>query len=70
MCLDSGRDADLFGVELHLVLSLWEKLNVICSVDLLGNYSDLISNRELKRDYTYMLHKCVVCSETFPVTAM
>lgn len=44
-----GRDADLFGVELHLVLSLWEKLNIIGTVDLLGDYSDLISNRELER---------------------
>lgn len=40
--------SDLFGVELHLVLSLWEKLNIICTIDLLGNYSNLISNGELK----------------------
>lgn len=45
--------ADLFGVELHLVLGLREKLNIICTVDLLGNYSNLISNRELKWNWRY-----------------
>lgn len=49
----SKRGADLFGVELHLALSLWEKLNVVRSVDLLANYSDLISNGELKRNLKY-----------------
>jgi len=44
-------ETDLFGVELHLVLSLWEQLNVIRSVDLLGDYSNFISNRELERNY-------------------
>lgn len=43
-------DSDLFGVELHLVLSLGEKLNVIRPVNLLGDYSNLISDRELDRN--------------------
>lgn len=34
----------LFGVELHLTLGLWEKLNVISSIDLLSNYSDFVSD--------------------------
>lgn len=38
------------------MLSLWEKLNVICSVDLLADYSDLISNRELEWDYTHVTY--------------
>jgi len=45
--------ADLFGVELHLMLGLGEKLNIIGSVDLLSDYSNFISNRELKRRKRY-----------------
>lgn len=45
----TSRDADLFGVELHLVLSVWEELDIICPIDLLGDYSNLIGNRELER---------------------
>lgn len=41
--------ADLFGVELHLALGLGEKLDIVGSVDLLSNYSNLVRNRELKR---------------------
>lgn len=41
--------ANLLGVELHLALSLGKELNVIGSVYLLGNYSNLVSDRELKR---------------------
>lgn len=44
----SLRQADLFGVELHLALGLREKFNIICAVDLLSNYSNLVTNRELK----------------------
>lgn len=43
-------DADLFGVELHLVLSLWKKLYIISAVDLLGDYSNFISDGELERN--------------------
>lgn len=51
---DSATDADqqttdLFGVELHLVLGLWEQLDVVRAVDLLGNCSDLVSNRQLRK---------------------
>lgn len=42
--------ADLFGVALHLLLSLWKKLNVVCPVDFLSNCSNFISNRKLERN--------------------
>lgn len=35
----------LFAVQVHLVLSLWKKFNVICTIDLLRNDSDLVYNR-------------------------
>lgn len=38
----------LFGVQFHFMLSLWEKLDVICPINLLCNDSNLISNRQLK----------------------
>lgn len=42
--------ADLFGVELHLVLSLWKKIDVVGAVDFLSDCSNLISNRKLERN--------------------
>lgn len=42
--------ADLFGVEFHLELSLWEKLDVVCPVDFPSNSSNLFSNRKLERN--------------------
>lgn len=60
------RDADLFGVELHLALGLGEKLNVVRAVDLLSDDSNLISDRKLEEKSTSSLrrvedvkkHKC------------
>lgn len=42
--------ANLFGVELHLVLSLWKKLDVVSPVDFLSDCSNLVSNRKLERN--------------------
>lgn len=58
----SLRSAYLFGVELHLVLCLWEKLNIISSVNLLSDYADLISNRYLKYNSRYA-HTLLVALE-------
>lgn len=42
--------ADLLGVALHLLLSLWKKLDVVCPVDFLSNCSNFISNGKLERN--------------------
>lgn len=44
------RVTHLFGVQLHLVLGFRKKLNIIGSIDLLSDYSNLVSNRKLKRN--------------------
>ncbi len=46
------------------MLSCWEKLNIIGSVDLLGDYPNLISNRKLERIWKYAhCHQSLPCSQ-------
>lgn len=44
--------ADLFGVALHLLLGIWEQLNIISSIDLLGDDANLVNNGELKHKHS------------------
>lgn len=54
--------ADLFGVALHFLLSLWKKLNVVCPVDFLSNCSNFISNGKLERNtHTLLPIPCRDC---------